>query len=85
MFPAGGADNMGKTRPKTAGTHFKEQVGVLMDTLAKSTPHYIRCIKPNSVKKGGVFEDALNMHQVCLLFKPSIYLLQYVWFLMMSL
>ena len=39
-------------------------VGLLMDTLAKSNPHYINCIKPNSVKKANVFEDALNMHQV---------------------
>lgn len=35
-----------------------------MDTLAKSRPHYIRCIKPNDQKRSGLFQDALNLHQV---------------------
>jgi myosin-1 len=35
-----------------------------MDTLSKCTPHYIRCIKPNEVKKSGVFDDDRCLHQV---------------------
>jgi len=40
------------------------QVNLLMETLGKCVPHYIRCIKPNNVKRSGVFEDQLCMHQV---------------------
>ena len=64
MFPRGGAANASLARPITAGTNFKTQVQALMDTLLKSQPHYIRCIKPNELKKAGVFTDDLCMHQV---------------------
>ena len=64
MFPRGGAASAGLARPVTAGTNFKSQVQTLMDTLSKCAPHYIRCIKPNDVKKAGVFNDEMNLHQI---------------------
>src|SRR4051794_11494489 len=64
MFPPGAAQSSGTARPITAGASFKQQVSALMETLNKCQPHYIRCIKPNSVKKAGVFTDDLVMHQV---------------------
>jgi len=35
-----------------------------MDTLRISKQHYIRCIKPNESKRGGVFEEQLVTNQV---------------------
>jgi myosin I len=64
IFPAGDADRMGRARPVTAGTQFVRQVNLLMETLAQSHPHYIRCIKPNEAKKSALFDDQLVLHQV---------------------
>eukprot|EP00808_Paulinella_micropora_P004347 g11237.t1 len=64
MFPAGASGRMGKARPITAGAHFKQQVADLVKLLNQCTPHYVRCIKPNSKKLGGLFEPELCLHQV---------------------
>eukprot|EP00457_Paulinella_chromatophora_P000941 gb/GEZN01000943.1/.p1 GENE.gb/GEZN01000943.1/~~gb/GEZN01000943.1/.p1 ORF type:complete len:1030 (+),score=139.44 gb/GEZN01000943.1/:99-3188(+) len=64
MFPAGGSGRMGKARPITAGTHFKQQVAALVTLLNQCTPHYVRCIKPNSKKMGGLHDDELVLHQI---------------------
>jgi hypothetical protein len=32
---------------RTVGTQFKEQLHALMDSIYATTPHYIRCLKPN--------------------------------------
>ena len=64
MFPADEIEAMGKKRPPTAGTQFKTQVNSLMATLEQCTPHYIRCIKPNDVKKAGVHDDERVVHQI---------------------
>jgi len=45
----------GGGKPKTLGAQFKMQLKELVDTLNKTTPHFIRCLKPNDEKKGGVF------------------------------
>lgn len=64
MFPKGCVAQASLARPVTAGTNFKTQVGTLMDTLSACQPHYIRCLKPNDVKKAGVFTDDMMMNQV---------------------
>lgn len=66
MFPAGDANRMknSKKRPLTAAAQFKTQVTALMKQLSSSTPHYIRCIKPNDNKQSGVFNDKRVLHQV---------------------
>ena len=53
-----------RKKPPTAGTQFKKQVKRLMDTLATCAPHYVRCIKPNDDKKGGLFVKPRVAHQV---------------------
>ena len=40
------------------------QVSALMDTLKSCSQHYIRCIKPNDVKRAGVFDDPMALEQV---------------------
>lgn len=69
MFPYGGATRMqnSKKRPLTAGTQFKSQVASLMKHLSASTPHYIRCIKPNDNKQAGSYVDERVLHQICYL------------------
>jgi len=64
MFPRGGAASASLARPVTAGSNFKTQVQTLMDTLSRCMPHYIRCIKPNELKKAAVFDDEMNLHQI---------------------
>ena len=43
---------------------FGAQLNTLMKTLYSTTPHYIRCIKPNTKKKPGIFSKALVMEQL---------------------
>ena len=53
-----------RKRPTTAGFKIKTSANLLMDTLSSCAPHYIRCIKPNDVKKPGAWEQERVRHQV---------------------
>jgi len=46
-------DGMGAKQPKqkTVGQQFKEQLQSLIESVQKTDPHYIRCIKPNDAAK----------------------------------
>jgi hypothetical protein len=35
-----------------------------MDTLYKTSPHFVRCIIPNELKKAGVIDTKLVLHQL---------------------
>ena len=54
----------GHKRPPTTGTLFKKAMAELLDSLLACQPHYIRCIKPNAEKKGGVFTTDMVADQV---------------------
>ena len=48
----------------SVGSQFKKQLGELMTQLQSMEPHYIRCIKPNSVNAPGNFENKNVLHQL---------------------
>lgn len=53
-----------KKRPSTASFKIREQCKVLVETLCKCEPSYVRCIKPNEVKKSGNWDQKRVEHQV---------------------
>ncbi len=61
-FPA--EEYLDKRRPNTAVTQFRNSLNNLMEILMCKEPSYIRCIKPNDLKSGDLFDDSLVLHQV---------------------
>lgn len=43
---------------------FRVQLDALMNTLFSTTPHYIKCIKSNTLKQGGIFEPPIIIQQL---------------------
>ncbi|KAK3199233.1 hypothetical protein Dsin_022648 [Dipteronia sinensis] len=52
------------TQKKSVGTKFKGQLFKLMHQLENTTPHFIRCIKPNSKQLSGIYEEDLVLQQL---------------------
>ncbi|KAL8208635.1 hypothetical protein R6Q57_008047 [Mikania cordata] len=48
----------------SVASRFKQQLQALMDTLSSTEPHYIRCVKPNSVNQPQKFENQSVLHQL---------------------
>lgn len=48
----------------TVGFRFKQQLMCLMSILDNARPHYIRCIKPNALKRPNIFDSALVLEQL---------------------
>ena len=53
-----------KNDKKTLGTQFKEQLADLMVRLNGTLPHFVRCFKPNSAKKGDIFTAQMMLEQL---------------------
>lgn len=53
-----------KKRPETAATQFKTSLAELMEILMNKEPSYVRCIKPNDVKRAGIFDEDIVRHQI---------------------
>ena len=49
---------------KSVSQQFRSQLDSLMNTLNACTPHYIRCIKANSVKKPDIFMGGMILEQL---------------------
>uniref|UniRef100_A0A8D1AXN6 Unconventional myosin-Ia n=1 Tax=Sus scrofa TaxID=9823 RepID=A0A8D1AXN6_PIG len=64
LFPEGDPKQASLKRPPTAGTQFKNSVGILMKNLYSKNPNYIRCIKPNEHQQRGQFSSELVAVQV---------------------
>jgi myosin-7 len=54
---AKGGRPMGGGSKTTAATYFKNQLTSLVNTLGETSPHYVRCIKPNMEKEAFLFDD----------------------------
>lgn len=68
MFPDGAKELKEVTkRPVSAGTHFKNSIIALVETLSTKAPHYVRCIKPNEEKSPLGFNDERVKHQIAYL------------------
>ncbi|KAM4628733.1 unconventional myosin-Vb [Polymixia lowei] len=48
----------------TVGFQFRQSLQLLMDTLNSTTPHYVRCIKPNDLKQPFVFDPKRAVQQL---------------------
>ena len=48
----------------TVGSRFREQLKELNTTLSNTSPHYVRCIKPNNLKYPGGFNSAKILEQL---------------------
>ena len=51
-------------RKKTVGSQFRESLNQLMSALNQTTPHYVRCIKPNDAKRSFCFESRRAVEQL---------------------
>jgi myosin-5 len=49
---------------QTVGSEFRRQLNDLMSTISYTTPHYIRCIKPNSMNTHSNFQATLVSTQL---------------------
>lgn len=49
---------------KTLGTKFKEQLSDLMAIISETQTHFVRCIKPNTLLKPGVWNGSLVLKQL---------------------
>ncbi|XP_061734089.1 unconventional myosin-Va isoform X2 [Nerophis ophidion] len=57
-------DTSSKEHKKTVGCQFRNSLQMLMDTLNATTPHYVRCIKPNDFKQAFSFDPKRAVQQL---------------------
>ncbi|XP_037613574.1 unconventional myosin-Va isoform X7 [Sebastes umbrosus] len=61
---AKGRDKSSKEHKKTVGCQFRNSLHMLMETLNATTPHYVRCIKPNDFKMAFTFDPKRAVQQL---------------------
>ncbi|XP_018431569.1 PREDICTED: unconventional myosin-Va isoform X1 [Nanorana parkeri] len=57
-------DQTSKEHKKTVGHQFRNSLHLLMETLNATTPHYVRCIKPNDFKYPFTFDSKRAVQQL---------------------
>ncbi|XP_053573459.1 unconventional myosin-Va isoform X2 [Bombina bombina] len=57
-------DQASKEHKKTVGHQFRNSLHLLMETLNATTPHYVRCIKPNDFKYPFTFDSKRAVQQL---------------------
>ncbi|XP_061621677.1 unconventional myosin-Va isoform X2 [Phyllopteryx taeniolatus] len=57
-------DTSTKEHKKTVGCQFRNSLQMLMETLNATTPHYVRCIKPNDFKQAFSFDPKRAVQQL---------------------
>jgi hypothetical protein len=59
-----GGSSASSANKQTVGRKFSIQLESLMATLNKTQPHYIRCIKPNQLKRPNIFDSETSNEQL---------------------
>ncbi|XP_053721073.1 unconventional myosin-Va isoform X1 [Synchiropus splendidus] len=62
--PMKNQDTSSKEHKKTVGCQFRNSLQMLMETLNATTPHYVRCIKPNDFKMAFTFDPKRAVQQL---------------------
>ncbi|KAM8894203.1 unconventional myosin-Va isoform 7-T7 [Spinachia spinachia] len=62
--PEKGREKSSKEHKKTVGCQFRNSLQMLMETLNATTPHYVRCIKPNDFKLSFSFDPKRAVQQL---------------------
>lgn len=52
------------SRYLTSLSRVQQQLQSLMETLSSTEPHYVRCVKPNSLNRPNRFERSSILHQL---------------------
>mmetsp|Transcript_27478 Transcript_27478/g.37764 ORF Transcript_27478/g.37764 Transcript_27478/m.37764 type:complete len:1363 (-) Transcript_27478:153-4241(-) len=63
-FSRGRGKGSGQPAKATLGSQFRSQLVGLVRNLRLTEPHFIRCVKPNQQKKGGLFDGPLALRQL---------------------
>ncbi|XP_014666593.1 PREDICTED: unconventional myosin-Vb-like [Priapulus caudatus] len=53
-----------KSRKSTVGSQFRDSLKALMEVMNTTTPHYVRCIKPNDEKESFQFDPKRAIQQL---------------------
>ena len=63
--PRRGSGRASQTKKRmTLSGQFRRQLNFLMTKLSEATPHYIRCVKPNSAKKPKLLDAPMTLEQL---------------------
>lgn len=57
-------DTSTRKQSRSVGIAFRNSLAQLMKDLKRTTPHYIRCIKPNDTKSTGLFDGTSVLRQL---------------------
>ncbi|XP_050366725.1 myosin-16 isoform X2 [Argentina anserina] len=64
LFPSVSEEAAKSSKFSSISSRFRLQLQQLMETLNSTEPHYIRCIKPNNLRKPAVFENVNVIQQL---------------------
>ncbi|KAL1219567.1 Myosin-15 [Cardamine amara subsp. amara] len=65
LFPSAPEESVRSSyKFSSVSSRFKQQLQALMETLSKTEPHYVRCVKPNSLNRPQKFESLSVLHQL---------------------
>ncbi|OAY44713.1 hypothetical protein MANES_08G174100v8 [Manihot esculenta] len=64
LFPPLPEETSKQSKFSSIGTRIKQQLQALMETLNTTEPHYIRCVKPNTLLRPGIFENFNVLNQL---------------------
>ena len=71
--PGGGGGGRGPKKKQTVGLAFKDSLEKLIKTIETTTPHYVRCIKPNEERSPSAFDERLTLQQLkCMLARGGL-------------